>query len=138
MTRPPEPDPFAPVVAEAQLHALVTGTVLRLLRERRGYTQQGLARRAGLTPRELSQLETGRGRADLVRLAHLSRALGLRDEDLRGLVQDAWARAGRACDAGIQETLGPWHQVIERVAGEEGTRSLIRFAAAAALHPWPR
>lgn len=134
----PPADPFAPVAAEAQFHALVTGTVLRLLRERRGYTQRGLAQRAGLTQQDVSRLESGQGRADVVRLAHLSRALGLREEDLRGFVQDAWARAGRACDAGIQETIGPWHRIVERVTGEEGTRSLIRFAAAAALHPWPK
>lgn len=135
---PAPAEPLSPVAAEAQVYALCTGTVLRLLRERQGLTQRGLGQRAGLSQRDLSRLETGAGRADAVRLSHLARALGLRAEELLGLVQDTWARAGRACDAGIQETLGPWYRVVERVTGEEGTRSLIRFAAAAALHPWPR
>lgn len=134
----PADDGESPGAREARLQAELTGCVLRLLRERQGYTQEGLGRRAGLRQRDLSRLETGEGRADIVRLQRLSRALGMRDEDLRAFVQDAWDRAGLATCALISEAVGAWWELAERALGEHGRRCLFEAAAAAALHPWPR
>jgi transcriptional regulator with XRE-family HTH domain len=55
---------------------------LKALREARGLSREGLARRAGLSPATIGRLEDGTG--DLMRptAERLARVLGVRAEDL--------------------------------------------------------
>jgi transcriptional regulator with XRE-family HTH domain len=50
---------------------------LKALRERRGYTQEGLAKRAKLSRTYLSRLEMGRHDPPLSRLRSLAKTLGV-------------------------------------------------------------
>jgi XRE family aerobic/anaerobic benzoate catabolism transcriptional regulator len=52
------------------------GRRVRALREGRGLTQQALARRSGMSPRYLAQLEAGQANISIGRLADVSRVLG--------------------------------------------------------------
>jgi XRE family aerobic/anaerobic benzoate catabolism transcriptional regulator len=58
------------------------GKRVRAQRHQRGFSQERLAESAGLSPRYLSQLESGRGNISIVRLYELSRALGIPVEEL--------------------------------------------------------
>jgi XRE family aerobic/anaerobic benzoate catabolism transcriptional regulator len=60
------------------------GQRLRAARTERGWTQRELAGRAGLSSRFIAQVEAGQGNIALTRLATLSRALGLRLDQLVG------------------------------------------------------
>jgi XRE family aerobic/anaerobic benzoate catabolism transcriptional regulator len=58
------------------------GQRVRARRHQRGFSQERLAESAGLSPRYLSQLESGRGNISVVRLYELARALGVPLEEL--------------------------------------------------------
>ncbi|MFR1051801.1 MAG: helix-turn-helix domain-containing protein [Lachnospirales bacterium] len=55
----------------------VTGTVIRSLREKKGYTQKQLADRISVSDKAVSKWETGRGLPDLALLEPLGAALGV-------------------------------------------------------------
>lgn len=55
----------------------VTGTVIRSLREKKGYTQKQLADRISVSDKAVSKWETGRGLPDLALLEPLGTALGV-------------------------------------------------------------
>ena len=67
---------------EALLHAL--GRTVRSLRAAQGLSQQGLAARAGLSPRFVAQLEAGAGNISVAKLAELARALAVPPAALLG------------------------------------------------------
>ena len=58
------------------------GQRVRARRHQIGLNQERLAESAGLSPRYLSQLESGRGNISVVRLYELARALGVPLEEL--------------------------------------------------------
>jgi XRE family aerobic/anaerobic benzoate catabolism transcriptional regulator len=58
------------------------GHRIRARRIQRGLSQERLARAAGLSPRFLSQLESGQGNISVARLYELSRSLGIPIEEL--------------------------------------------------------
>jgi XRE family aerobic/anaerobic benzoate catabolism transcriptional regulator len=58
------------------------GQRVRSRRHQRGLSQERLAERAGLSPRYLSQLESGRGNISIVRLYELARSLGVPIDEL--------------------------------------------------------
>ncbi|MCI5705483.1 helix-turn-helix domain-containing protein [Candidatus Pseudoscillospira sp. SGI.172] len=55
----------------------VTGTAIRSLREKKGYTQKQLADRISVSDKAVSKWETGRGLPDLALLEPLGAALGV-------------------------------------------------------------
>lgn len=55
----------------------VTGTAIRQLREKRGYTQAELARKLCVTAKAVSKWETARGLPDITLLEPLAQALGV-------------------------------------------------------------
>ncbi|BDF66715.1 hypothetical protein CE91St43_06870 [Oscillospiraceae bacterium] len=55
----------------------VTGTAVKALREKKGYTQKQLADRLGVSDKAVSKWETGRGLPDLSLLEPLAQALGV-------------------------------------------------------------
>ena len=68
------PKDFVP----AQPHAHVTtGEVIRILREKKGWTQQELARRCGISSTNLSMLENDRIDIGKRRAEQLARAFGI-------------------------------------------------------------
>lgn len=116
---------------ESEAFALVTGAVVRLLRTRRGFTVEYLARRARLTPSTLRRLELGRYEASLYDLHQLAAALDL-GADLSAFIRDAWGRSARAALAAL-DGKGRWWEAAHRVGGTAGVRGLVTFAAAAAV-----
>jgi XRE family aerobic/anaerobic benzoate catabolism transcriptional regulator len=66
--------------SEAFLREL--GQRVRARRHQRGLSQERLSQNAGLSPRYLSQLESGRGNISVVRLFELARALGVPLDEL--------------------------------------------------------
>jgi len=62
----------------AQPHARVTtGEVIKILREKKGWTQKELARRCGISPTNLSMLENDRIDIGKRRAEQLARAFGI-------------------------------------------------------------
>ena len=59
------------------MNAYVTGTTIKMLRERRGMTQAELAERVGVSNKAVSKWETGRGLPDLSLLQPLAQSLGV-------------------------------------------------------------
>ena len=70
---------------------------LREHRERRGWSRAELARQAKLNATTVGWIESGRFRPYRVQLQKLAKALGLREEDLRRLIDRSApkARSGR-------------------------------------------
>lgn len=118
-------------MGESEVFALVTGAVVRLLRQRRGFTPEYLGRRAGMRPSTIRRLERGLYEASLFDLHQLAAALGL-EGDLSAFIRDAWARSERAALAAL-DGKGRWWEAGHRVGGMAGVRGLISFAAAAAV-----
>lgn len=69
---------------------------LRKTRERQGYNQSELARRSGLTPAAISQLEGGQREPNFSTLVRLATALGTTPNDLMGI------GAGEPADPSVQ------------------------------------
>ena len=92
------------------------GTTLARLRRDRGWSQEALAFRAGLSQRHVSFLETGRARPGDTSLRKLIAALGLRGWEQRHLLAALVPAADRTVIAGydrsfierVAETLSPW------------------------------
>jgi transcriptional regulator with XRE-family HTH domain len=62
----------------AEPHAeLTTGEVIRMLRELKGWTQNDLAERSGITPTNISLLENGRVNIGKKRAEQLAKAFGI-------------------------------------------------------------
>jgi transcriptional regulator with XRE-family HTH domain len=62
----------------AKSHARVSsGEVIRILREKKGWTQQELAKRCGISPTNLSMLENDRIDIGKKRAEQLARAFGI-------------------------------------------------------------
>lgn len=59
------------------MNSYVTGSVIKTLREKKGYTQKQLADRLTVSDKAVSKWETGRGLPDLSLLEPLSLALGV-------------------------------------------------------------
>lgn len=58
------------------------GTALRTLREKRGYSQEGLAERAGLHRNYVGGVERGERNVALENIVKLAQALSVRTKDL--------------------------------------------------------
>ncbi|MBQ3080472.1 MAG: helix-turn-helix domain-containing protein [Clostridia bacterium] len=58
------------------MNTYITGAVIKELREKKGLTQEELARRIGVTGKAVSKWETGKGLPDISLLEPLSSALG--------------------------------------------------------------
>jgi len=92
------------------------GTALARLRRDRGWSQEALALRAGLSQRHVSFLETGRARPGDTSLRKLISALGLRGWEQRHLLAALVPVADRTVTTGcdpsfikrVAETLSPW------------------------------
>ena len=59
------------------MNTYVTGTTIKMLRERRGMTQSALADQIGVSNKAVSKWETGKGLPDLTLLQPLAQALGV-------------------------------------------------------------
>jgi len=57
--------------------SLSTGEVIRMLRELKGWTQEDLARRTGISPTNLSALENGRVEIGKRRAEQLAKVFGI-------------------------------------------------------------
>ena len=55
----------------------ITGTTIKLLRERRGFTQAELADRIGVSSKTISKWETAKGLPDIALIEPLAKALGV-------------------------------------------------------------
>lgn len=92
------------------------GTALARLRRDRGWSQEALALRAGLSQRHVSFLETGRARPGDTSLRKLIAALGLRGWEQRHLLAALVPYSDKAVSvaygpsfiARLAETLSPW------------------------------
>ena len=89
-------------MGESEVFALVTGAVVRLLRQRRGFTVEYLARRARMTPSTIRRLERGIYEASLYDLHQIAAALDLGGAgDLPAFIRDAMSRSERAALAAM-------------------------------------
>ena len=61
---------------DGDMNTYITGAVIKELREKKGLTQEELARRIGVTGKAVSKWETGKGLPDISLLEPLSSALG--------------------------------------------------------------
>ena len=117
----------------AEAGYLTVGEVRRLLdwenpvkvwREKRGLSQRDLAERAHVSPSYLAEIETGRKPGSAEALLHLSRALGVRMEDLAERdrfemtvaylkdIIDSGATREQAV-AAVSEIIEQWHRIGE-------------------------
>ena len=110
---------------------------LRRLRRERGLTQEGLARRLGLTPSAIFHYEVGHNHPSPQRLPELARVLAVSEEELAPLLPPRPATStpfGRAVRE-LRERRG-WNQ--RQLASRIGcTASLISDYEVAGTHPTP-
>lgn len=96
------------------------GQSLRELRIKRGLTQQGLARLAGLSQQHLSHLEQGRGGLELATVQKLLDALGHELSFVPRAATPAAALAGRARQ---WDAVAEWDAARERPRGASVARA---------------
>lgn len=123
--------PTAP--SDSKVHALVLGSTLLRLRERKGLRQAQLAATTSMVAATLSRIETGRLRADAHVLHKLLCALGVDQTAFMRLVEEAMARSGRAAAQTITLGRTPWWQMVERKAGRAGLAALVVYAVSVTL-----
>jgi transcriptional regulator with XRE-family HTH domain len=63
---------------------LTQGEIIRLLRQRRGWTQRELAERAGVTQTTIVRLEGGRSEAMISTIRKIAEALGVPPSEILG------------------------------------------------------
>ena len=83
------------------------GNVLARLRRDRGWSQEELANRAGLSQRHISFLETGRSQPGQAALAKLARAMALKAWEQRALFRPLTHAQGRTAETQPQAALPP-------------------------------
>lgn len=118
------------------------GSTLARLRRARGWSQEALAFRAGLSQRHVSFLETGRAQPGQGSLAKLAEALALKAWEHRELLQTIAPMANEpavsppdiALVAALMERFSPWPAYAFRPDGSQlGTnaslRGLLRLAS---------
>lgn len=64
-------------IGERKMNHYITGNVIRLLRERKGYTQKELAEKLHVSDKTVSKWETGKGFPDISLIESLANALGV-------------------------------------------------------------
>lgn len=125
------------------MHASISGLLVRLLRERQGYSREHVARLAGLCRSTIGDIGRGTQQLDTFELGALSRALHIKEEAFAATVKDAKLRAKLAVLSSINrnkdpsEDGDPWWDLVLRATGSPGLRGLLAYATAAALQPWP-
>lgn len=70
-----------PIMAEQDIRTAV-GSILRELRERKGWSQEELGFQSGLHRNYIGGIERGERNVAILNLAKLSKALGVRPRDL--------------------------------------------------------
>ena len=83
--------------AERELLLMGVGLAVRRLRDGRGMTRRGLARKSGVSERFLADLEAGQGNISVARLHEVARALGTSAGEL--LLAEQRSRRREAPDA---------------------------------------
>ena len=83
-------------IKEAQVFALVLGTVIAQLRQQRAWTQGQLAAAIGVSQPVISRIEAGRIQPDAFLYGKLAETLGMTVEALNRQVNEAMAAAKRA------------------------------------------
>ena len=75
-----------------QYNHLITGQIIRELREQRGLTQEVLSGLAAVSRSHLAEIETGHTNANVETLWKISEALGMKMSDLIRMVEQAIER----------------------------------------------
>lgn len=118
-------------IKEAQVFALVLGTVIAQLRQQRSWTQGQLASAVGASQPVISRIEAGRVQPDAFLYGKLAETFGMPVEVLNRKVTEAMAAAKRAAEA-VSDGGKSWDDVFA-VVGMIGLIGLIIFAVAALL-----
>ena len=77
-----------------QYNHLITGRIIRELREQRGMTQEVLSGLAAISRSHLAEIEIGHTNANVETLWKLSEALGMKMSDLIQMVEKILEREG--------------------------------------------
>jgi transcriptional regulator with XRE-family HTH domain len=118
-------------IKEAQVFALVLGTVIAQLRQKQSMTQGGLASALGVSQPVISRIEAGRMQPDAFLYGKIAEAFGMTVEALNKDVKEAMAAAKRAAEA-VSDGEKSWDDLLA-VVGMIGLIGLIVFAVAALL-----
>ncbi len=120
--------------SESAVYDLVLGKIIAALREQRGWTQDELATRVGVTQSTLSRIERGQAHPDPYTFRKFAEIFGLRVEELHGRVDEAMAATKRATQGVTDKAASaPWWEVAVGLAGFVGLVGLVTFAVAAIL-----
>lgn len=118
-------------VREAQVFALVLGTVVERLRRQRTMTQTALALKVGASQAVISRIESGKMQPDALMYGKLATALGMSVQGLDQQVKEAVDATKRAARA-VSERGTSADDVLAAV-GALALGGLIAFAVAALL-----
>ncbi len=121
---------------EAQVFALVLGQIVATLRERRDWTQAGLAGRVGVSQSVISRWERGTLIPDAYDFGVLAGLFGMTGDRLHAHIRDTEETTHHVIDA-VTKTSTPtkdeaWRLAIS-IAGLEGLRGLAVYAVAVVL-----
>jgi transcriptional regulator with XRE-family HTH domain len=116
-------------IKEAQVFALVLGSVIERLRRQRAWTQAQLAENVGATQPVISRIESGRMQPDAFLYGKLAAAFGMSVQDLEARVNEAIRATKRAAEAVADSAKSP-DEVLAAV-GAFALVGLIAFAVAA-------
>jgi transcriptional regulator with XRE-family HTH domain len=122
--------------SEGDVYALVVGRVILHLRQSRGWSQEQLARAAGLTQPTLSRLERGQGLPDLHVVRRIAYSFGMSTAQLAAHVDDAFEtteQVARTALAQVTKKNRPWWQAAVLASGLAGFAGLVAFAVSSAL-----
>jgi DNA-binding XRE family transcriptional regulator len=114
---------------EAQVFALVLGTVIERLRQQRAMTQVALAQKVGASQAVISRIESGKVQPDAFTYGKLAAAFGMTVQDLDRHVNEALTATKRAAAAVSARGKSP--DELLGVVGAFALVGLIAFAVAA-------
>ncbi len=118
----------------AELYALVAGRVIAGLREARGWQQQELAEKTGMSQTMIARIEKGSREMGPYQLNQLAAAFERKPEEILALIDQGVARTESAAKAAFGSKGLSWWQVALGIAGLVGVIGLITFAVAAVLN----
>ncbi|MCK6526501.1 helix-turn-helix transcriptional regulator [Myxococcota bacterium] len=130
---PEAPEGLLPIEPEALL--VLAGAVVSSLREERGWSQQGLAERAGMSQAAVSRVERGLSPLGLADLTRLAATFGLKGSDLVARIEQARAEAERLAFGSAPKVSAArgWWAGLKATAGAAGVAGAVALAASLAV-----